>query len=103
MKRRTFEEWFEDFIRYNENGSVPFKYISSEGYALGQWVNNIRAGRYKLTEEQKKGIVHQMEERAKTYGIPSYAERMMGKIKELAEPSGKTKTTGTTIPTAYTR
>lgn len=58
---------------------------------------------YQLTEEQKKGIVHQMEERAKTYGIPSYAERMMGKIKELAEPSGKTKTTGTTIPTAYTR
>jgi len=56
MKHRTFSEWLEDFVRYNEDGDVKRRYITPEGYALGTWVSNIRAGNFKLTEEQKRSL-----------------------------------------------
>ena len=54
--RRTFDEWFADFVRYNENGNVKVTYVTPEGYALGGWVIRIRAGVLKITEEQKKRL-----------------------------------------------
>ena len=52
--RRTFDEWFADFVRYNENGNVKTTYVTPEGNRLGSWVNNVRAGTIKLTDEQRK-------------------------------------------------
>ena len=51
---RKFEEWYKDFLKYNQNGSVPVKFITPEGNKLGNWVNNIRAGRIKLVDEQRQ-------------------------------------------------
>ena len=55
-KSRKFEEWYEDFLKYNQNGSVPKKFITPEGNKLGQWVQNIRLGRARLTNEQKEKL-----------------------------------------------
>ena len=54
MTRRTFEEWYKDFLKYNQNGSVTARFITSEGNKLGQWVRSVRAGCIKLTCEQKQ-------------------------------------------------
>ena len=56
MKRRTFEEWLADFVRYNENGNVKQTYVTPEGYRLGNWVRGIRQSRYRLTEEQRNRL-----------------------------------------------
>ena len=53
-KTRKFEEWYEDFLKYNQNGSVPVKFITPEGNKLGQWVQSIRSGSIKLTCDQKQ-------------------------------------------------
>ena len=53
---RKFEEWFADFMRYNEGGHVSTSYVTPEGYALGNWVSNVRKGSIKLTEEQKNRL-----------------------------------------------
>ena len=54
MARRTFEEWYKDFLKYNQNGSVPVKFITPEGKKLGIWVNNVRSGGIRLTDDQKQ-------------------------------------------------
>ena len=51
---RKFEEWYEDFLKYNQNGSVPVKFITPEGKKLGIWVNNVRSGDIRLTADQKQ-------------------------------------------------
>lgn len=51
---RAFDEWFVDFVRYNENGNVKITYITPEGHRLGEWVHNVRVGTIKLTDEQHK-------------------------------------------------
>ena len=56
MKRRMFDEWFADFVHYNENGNVKQTYVTPEGHKLGNWVNRIRMGEHRLTEEQKKRL-----------------------------------------------
>ncbi len=56
MTRRTFEEWYKDFLKYNQNGSVPWRFITPEGNRLGHWVNKVRSGRAKLTSEQKEKL-----------------------------------------------
>lgn len=56
MTRRTFEEWYKDFLKYNQNGSVPWRFITPEGNRLGRWVNKVRLGRAKLTSEQKEKL-----------------------------------------------
>ena len=56
MARRTFEEWYKDFLKYNQNGIVPYNFVTPEGKRLGYWVNNVRSGRAKLTSEQKEKL-----------------------------------------------
>ena len=54
MAKRTFEEWYEDFLKYNQNGSVPGGFVTPEGNKLGTWIQRVRAGDTKLTSEQKQ-------------------------------------------------
>ena len=54
MTRRTFEEWYKDFLKYNQNGYVPVKFITPKGNKLGRWVRSVRLGEIKLTCEQKQ-------------------------------------------------
>jgi len=56
-ERRTFEEWLKDFVRYNVDGNVKYDYVTPEGHNLGSWVNDIRAGKYKLKEEQRQQLM----------------------------------------------
>lgn len=51
--RRPFEAWFQDFLKYNQNGLVSMNFVTPEGNKLGIWVSNVRQGKIKLTEEQK--------------------------------------------------
>lgn len=53
---RNFEDWLEDFAKYNEDGYIPLKFVTPSGYSLGMWVRNIRNGKYKLSEEQKRRL-----------------------------------------------
>ena len=53
-RKRSFEEWYEDFLKYNKNGYVPSKFITPEGNRLGDWVHNVRAGCIKLSAVQKQ-------------------------------------------------
>lgn len=53
---RSFEEWLEDFRRYNVNGNVAANYVTPDNQKLGNWVSNVRNGGYRLTEEQKKRL-----------------------------------------------
>jgi len=55
-KCRTFDEWFKDFVDHKQDGSVSFNFVTPEGYRLGRWVDNIRGGRIKLTEEQRRRL-----------------------------------------------
>ncbi|MBP3284218.1 MAG: helicase associated domain-containing protein [Clostridia bacterium] len=55
-KRRTFDEWFADFVKYKEGGNIDRDYVTPDGYKLGVWVNNVRSGMYKLTAEQQERL-----------------------------------------------
>ena len=54
MARRTFEEWYEDFLKYSQNGSVPVEFVTPEGNGLGAWVQRVRSGEAKLTSKQEQ-------------------------------------------------
>lgn len=55
-RKRTFNEWFEDFVKYNKNGDVVQKFVTPDGYKLGSWVHSVRNDRYRLTETQKQRL-----------------------------------------------
>lgn len=55
-KYRNFEEWFHDFVKYNQDGYVPYKFVTPEGDHLGRWFQAIRVGKIKITAEQRKRL-----------------------------------------------
>lgn len=56
MKKRTFDEWFWDFLMYNQDGYVPKSFVTLEGNKLGVWVSGVRLGEIKLSNEQRKRL-----------------------------------------------
>lgn len=52
--RREFNEWLQDFIKYNQDGDVSQKFVTPEGHHLGNWVNNMRINRYRMPWEEKR-------------------------------------------------
>lgn len=51
---RSFAEWFRDFVTYQEDGTVPYYFVTPEGNALGLWAARVREGTYKITDEQRE-------------------------------------------------
>ncbi|MBQ9266675.1 MAG: Helicase associated domain protein [Clostridia bacterium] len=71
----NFEEFFGELCKYKEengNCNVPQAYVLENGFKLGKYVNDVRNGRKKLTDEERArleeiGFIWRMRKKSRTF------------------------------------